>query len=670
MFEIVILIILGILSALFVGFASRRVLGVPIGWPRSIVVGILVFICGLPFATWVLRETGAMSGTQAEASDAVILTLIVLSIAWVFALGIGLLVILEAVFPTTSLRNPIDVVRAGLQRQKRTRRYLQILEIASRNGAGWLFRGRNRTDAELNTSEQRAAAIVRTINQSGVTFVKLGQVLSTRRDIVPEPYLSALASLQSSATTIPWPAVRAVIEEELGRPIADVFQAIDESPLAAASVAQVHTGILLDGTQVVVKVQRPEARAQVAADVDIILRLAKTAEVHTQQGRDLRAESVARGFTQTLLDELDYRIEYSNTEMIRQTLVEIAKHADEKDITIDVPTVYAQASTRRMITMDLVDGQPLSRASAALAEMTTEARHTLAVGLMNAVLEQIIVCGVFHADLHPGNVILREDQSLGLIDFGAIGIIEKSARENLAALLLAASSEDDIAATDALMLIVDVPESADIESFRHDIGLVLTTVRFRRGGGGSIFSLMLDVIRQHHIALPATLSSAFRSFATLEGCLKVIVPDFDLVTEAFPRVPTLMRRMLDPKRLAIGVQAQLAVGRALLRKFPRRIDSIMAKLDSGDFGIRIRSFSEGDDRQWLNGVVSEFVGVFVSVAAVVISIVLVINGVGPLIAPNLHLFDLLGAVVGFFGFLGVMRSVLRAFFANRGKVGR
>ncbi|MEF2978307.1 ABC1 kinase family protein [Subtercola sp. YIM 133946] len=662
MFEIILLVVVGIISAVFVGYVSRRVLGVPVGWPRSIVVGVLVFVCGLPFSIWVLRETGAMTDSKAVASDSVIITLILLSIAWVFALGVGLLVILEAVFPTSTLRNPVDVVRAGLKRQRRTRRYLQILEIASRNGAGWLVRGRNRADAELTTSEQRAAAVVKTINQSGVTFVKLGQVLSTRRDLVPEPYLSALASLQSGASTIAWPAVRKVIEDELGRPISDVFQSIEEEPLAAASVAQVHRGTLLDGTRVVVKVQRPEARAQVEADVDIILRLAKTAETHTQQGRDLRAESVAKGFTQTLLDELDYRIEYSNTEMIRATLVEIAAHADAADITIDVPKVYRQASTRRMITMDLVDGQPLSRASAALAELTPEARHALAVGLMNAVLEQILVCGVFHADLHPGNVILREDASLGLIDFGAVGIIEKSQRENLAGLLLAASSEDDISATDALMLIVDVPEGADIDSFRHDIGLVLTTVRFRRGGDGSIFSLMLDVIRQHHIALPATLSSAFRSFATLEGCLHVIVPDFDLVTEAFPRVPTIMRRMLDPKRLAIGVQAQLAVGRALLRKFPRRIDSLMEKLDAGTFGIRIRSFSEGDDREWINSIVSEFVGVFVSVSAVVIAIILVINGVGPLIAPNLHLFDLLGAVVGFFGFLGILRTVLRTFF--------
>jgi ubiquinone biosynthesis protein len=661
-FEIVILVIAGIISAVFVGFVSRRVLGVPVGWPRSIVVGILVFLCGLPFATWVLSETGAMVNNVANTSDAVIISLILLSIAWVFALGVGLLVILEAIFPTATLRNPISVVRAAFQRQKRTRRYLQILEIASRNGAGWLFRGRNRVDTELTTSEQRAAAVVNTINQSGVTFVKLGQVLSTRRDLVPEPYLSALASLQSGASTIPWASVKAVIEEELGRPISEVFTAIDEEPLAAASVAQVHTGILLDGTRVVVKVQRPEARAQVEADVDIILRLAKTAEIHTQQGRDLRAESVAKGFTQTLLEELDYRIEYSNTEMVRQTLVQIGEHADDADITIDVPKVYREASTKRMITMDLVDGQPLSRASAAVALMTPEARRALAVGLMNAVLEQILVCGVFHADLHPGNVILREDQTLGLIDFGAVGIIERSQRENLAALLLAASAEDDIAATDALMLIVDVPEEADIDSFRHDIGLVLTTVRFRHGGDGSIFSLMLDVIRQHHIALPATLSSAFRSFATLEGCLHVIVPDFDMVTEALPRVPTLMRRMLDPKRIAISAQAQIAVGRALLRKFPRRIDSIMAKLDAGTFGIRIRSFGAGDDRDWINSIVSEFVGVFVSVAAVVIAIVLVINGVGPLVAPNLHLFDLLGAVVGFFGFLGILRTVLRTFF--------
>ncbi|RFA08591.1 hypothetical protein B7R54_04630 [Subtercola boreus] len=659
----VVIVIVGIVSAVLVGLVSRRVLGGPVGWPRSIVVGILVFVSALPFAFWVGERTGTVSsdGHGFQTSNTVGIIVIVLSVAWIFALGVAVLVALEALVPTRPMANPIDVVRGALAQRRRTRRYLQILEIASRHGAGFIFSGRARRSSDLTTAQQRANAVISTINASGVTFVKIGQVLSTRRDLIPEPYLSALASLQSSATTLPWPEIRTAIESELGRPIEEVFEHIDELPLAAASVAQVHTATLLDGSKVVVKVQRPTARAQVEADVDIILRLARRAEQQTHQGRDLRAESVARGFTTTLLDELDYTIEYNNTEMIRSTLRRIAEADGAGAALLSVPTVYPDASSKRMITMDLVDGTPLSRASDRLALLTDDQRNALANGLMNTVLEQILVYGVFHADLHPGNVILRDNGSLGLIDFGAIGIIERSQRERLTTLLLAASNEDDIAATDALLLIVDVPPEEDIDSFRHDIGIMLTTVRHRNGGaGGSIFTLMLDVIRQHHIALPATLASAFRSFATLEGCLHVLVPDFDMMGSALDRVPTLLRRMFSLKRLAASAQAEASNSAAILRTLPRRADALLTQLESGTLGVKVRHFADPSDRGFVNGIVGEIVGAFVSIAAIVVAIVLIVAGTGPLLTPNLDLFDLLGAFVGFFGFLGVMRVVRNA----------
>jgi ubiquinone biosynthesis protein len=659
----VLIVVLGVLSAVLVGFASRRVLDTPVGWPRSIVVGLLVFVCGLPFGRWVTEQTGIVSGDRAdlESSALVAWIVVLLSIAWVFAIGVALLVALELVWPTASLRNPIDTVRAALRQRKRTRRYAQILAIASRRGVGWVFHGHARSGTGHSTPAERAAAIVDTINESGVTFVKLGQVLSTRRDLIPEPYLSALGSLQSAATTLPWSVVGPEIEAELGRPIAEVFSSVSETPLAAASVAQVHTARLLDGTAVVVKVQRPTARAQVEADVDIIVRLAQRAEKHSLQARELRAESVARGFTTTLLAELDYRVEYSNTEMLRSTLRMIGEHAHADDVRISVPRVYPAASSQRMLTMDLVDGTPLSAADARLASMSDESRDRLAAGLMNAVLEQILVHGVFHADLHPGNVILKDDGSLGLIDFGAVGIIERSQRHNLSALLLAAACEDDIAATDALMLIVDVPDDTDVDAFRHDIGVVLTTVQHRAGGEGSIFSLMLDVIRQHHLALPATLSSAFRSFATLEGCLKVLVPDFDLAERALARMPALTRRALSAKRIAASAQAQAAVLSAYARKLPRRLETLASQLERGTLNVRVRSFAAADDQWFVGALVSEILGVLVSITAVVLAIVLVVSDSGPLLAPQLGLFDLLGAFVGFLGFLGILRTVRRIF---------
>jgi ubiquinone biosynthesis protein len=651
---LVLVVVVLIIIPVFIGFVTRQLLGMPVGWVRIVGVYLLVFLPVAPIASWVIERTGA---TEVSSRSGIVVGLV--ATAWGFAISVAVLVVLEAVWPTATLPNPIAVIRGWVKQRKRTRRYLQILTLASRHGLGWFFHGHARVDSGLTTAQQRAEALVDTINASGVTFVKLGQVLSTRRDLVPEPYLSALATLQSSASTIPWQSIRDVMESELGRPLETVFSRVEEVPLAAASVAQVHAATLLDGTDVVVKVQRPSARAQVEADVDILLRLARRAERHTRQGREMRAEAIARGFTTTLLEELNYRVESGNTAMIRSTLA-LAAAGDDRAIPIVVPAIHAAASTARMITMDRVDGVPLSVATERLAAMPPDQRNRLAEGLMNAVLEQILVHGVFHADLHPGNVILRDDETLALIDFGAVGVIERSKREHMAALLLAVASEDDISATEALLLIVDAADDTDTDALRHDLGVVITAVRHQPDADASIFTVALDVARQHRIALPPTLASAFRSFATLEGCLRVLVPDFSMMDRSLERVPVLMRRLASLRHLAASSQAQAAVIGALARRVPRRVESITSQLERGTFGVRLHSFAAQGDRSFVSALLSEVVGVLVSLTAGVIAIVLVIHGGGPHLAPNLPLFPLGGATIGLLAFLGILRSMLRA----------
>jgi ubiquinone biosynthesis protein len=649
-----------VVSAVLVGFVARRILGTAVGWPRSIVVGLLVFFVGVPFAEWTLRQTG--TSPDASGNVGLWLALIALAIAWAFAIGVAALVASEAIFPTRPLPNPVDLVRAALRQRKRTRRYLEILAIASRHGVGWLFHGGHaRVEQELSTAEERANAIVATINDAGVSFVKLGQVLSTRRDLIPEPYLSALSTLQTKATTLPWETVREVIETDLGTSIDEVYAEVDRAPLAAASVAQVHRARLLDGTEVVVKVQRPAARAQVEADADIIGRLAHRAEVRTRVGKDLHIASVARGFTATLLEELDYRIEARNTDMIRSTLERIDKAEPDRRGLVSVPRVFPDASGPRVLTMDLVDGAALSDSAEALATLGPEQRDRLAQVLMSTVIEQILVYGVFHADLHPGNVLLKGDGTLGLIDFGAVGIIERSRREHMTALLLAALSENDVAATDALLLIVDAPDDVDLEAFRHDVGIVLTTEHLRTGGQGSIFTRMVDVIRQHRIALPGELASAFRSFATLEGCLRVIVDDFDMVGRALPLMPTLLRRTLSVTRLATDLQAATVISMARIQRMPRRLEALLTGIEKGSIGVTLRSEEGKDAGGILNRVTAEAASTLVSIAAVVIAVVLIISGGGPVLGGSVTLFAVLGAVIGLFGFLGLLRIVRRTF---------
>lgn len=328
--------------AVCTGAIARRILGVTVGWPRTFVVGLAVFFANAPVATYIATTAGIVGTTgQPTAPLAVAALFIVLTFAWVFAFGILALVVIEAIWPTGSVPNPAQLVREWLQRRRRIRRYLHILAIASRHGLQALLsdRRRRRRPAQAET-ERTALGLVAALNEAGVTFVKLGQVLSTRRDLLPGPYVEALSQLQTRAAPEPWGTIRAVIERELGGPIGEVFARIDEQPLAAASVAQVHRAQLTDGTEVAVKVQRPAARAQVEADIDILLRLAQRIEAQTQWGRELGALALARGFADSLREELDYRIEYRNTEMIRQALGDQARAGAG----LTVPRVFGRAA--------------------------------------------------------------------------------------------------------------------------------------------------------------------------------------------------------------------------------------------------------------------------------------------------------------------------------------
>ncbi|TFC44768.1 MULTISPECIES: ABC1 kinase family protein [Cryobacterium] len=654
----VVIILVALVFSVAIGFATRSLLGTTVGWLRTFLVGLLVFVGCWPFAYFVSIQAQVIAADGTPTVPIVVVLLFVaLAFGWVFALGMAMLVATEALWPTTAA-NPIDAFRAALHRRRRTKRYLQILTLLSKHGIGWILNERpGGAPREGKKGGRTPDALVSAINEAGVTFVKLGQLLSTRRDLLPASYTRALASLQSGAATLPWPAIRQVIEAEIGGPLETVFSQVDALPLAAASVAQVHAGTLLDGTRVVLKVQRPAAAAQVAADIDIIVRLAQRIENQTSWGRDFGVVTLAEGFGRSLRDELDYRIEFSSTQQIGSVVASSA----ENEVLV-VPRVYAEASSRRLLTMDLIDGLPLNAAGERLSRMDPEDRGALAAALLDAVLEQVIVTGIFHADLHPGNLMLRADGMLGMIDFGNVGVLERSMREGLVTLLLAATNDDDIATTDALLLVVEAPPDADILSLQRDLGRVLTLNR--HSANGSIFAAMLDTIRDHHLAVPTSLGQALRSLITLERCLDILDPDFDMVETALARVPHFLRRLVTPKSLLGSLQAQAAVLQATARRLPRRLETISSSLAKGTFSLRIRAFAEPDDRWWIGSVVTEAIGVLIGITAVSLGIVLVVSDTGPDLVAGVRLFAFLGASIGLVGFILLIRA-LRQLFLRR-----
>jgi ubiquinone biosynthesis protein len=629
-------------------WVSRRLLDTPVGWLRSLIFSIVVFALSIPLVLWMLEQSNVYADGQFLVAWPIATTILALILGWVFAVVVVVIVVSEFLVPTRPLRNPIVVIRNAIRRRDRARRYAQIVVIASRHGIG-LYQNRAR-----GYSDELPEALVGALNEAGVTFVKLGQVLSSRADVLPPQLVNALSTLQMDSTPIPWAEAEAAIRHELRRPLDEVFTSVDQTPLAAASVAQVHAATLKNGERVVVKIQRPRARAQVTTDLDILERLAADAERRTEWARDYGARALAAEFARTLREELDYRVEAANTEMLRGAIERSQSPA------LNIPTVHHDISTSRMLVLERADGIPFSRLTP--DALPPDAARRVVDGVVDSVFEQIAVRGVFHADLHAGNLILAQDGTVTLIDFGAIGILERSVRRLLAPLLVAIANDDDVSATDIVLLLCAPISGGSVEQavLQHDIGAILTRVANAQVGE-NVFTALIDVLRRHRLAMPPSLLLVFRTLISLEGSLRRLVPGYDMVGRGLSRAPHIALQLASPRTVMLGLQAQSAILSEQMRRLPRRIEGITQALQDGTFQVRVRALESADDRRWLDSILGEVTATVVGVALVATGFFLAVSDVGPELAEGVRAFSFLGSVLGLGGMLLLLRSLSGAF---------
>ncbi len=629
-------------------WVSRRLLDTPVGWLRSLIFSIVVFSLSIPLVLWMLEQSNVYADGQFLVAWPIATTILALILGWVFAVVVVVIVVSEFLVPTRPLRNPIVVIRNAIRRRDRARRYAQIVVIASRHGIG-LYQNRAR-----GYSDELPEALVGALNEAGVTFVKLGQVLSSRADVLPPQLVNALSTLQMDSTPIPWAEAEAAIRHELRRPLDEVFASVDQTPLAAASVAQVHAATLKNGERVVVKIQRPRARAQVTTDLDILERLAADAERRTEWARDYGARALAAEFARTLREELDYRVEAANTEMLRGAIERSQSPA------LNIPTVHHDISTSRMLVLERADGIPFSRLTP--DALPPDAARRVVDGVVDSVFEQIAVRGVFHADLHAGNLILAQNGTVTLIDFGAIGILERSVRRLLAPLLVAIANDDDVSATDIVLLLCAPISGGSVEQavLQHDIGAILTRVANAQVGE-NVFTALIDVLRRHRLAMPPSLLLVFRTLISLEGSLRRLVPGYDMVGRGLSRAPHIALQLASPRTVMLGLQAQSAILSEQMRRLPRRIEGITQALQDGTFQVRVRALESADDRRWLDSILGEVTATVVGVALVATGFFLAVSDVGPELAEGVRTFSFLGSVLGLGGMLLLLRSLSGAF---------
>ena len=643
------------LQSWFAATVVRRVVGVPTGWPRTLAVGLVMSAVVAVTVQYLYRAGTGQNTTGLDVSPGVAVLFMVLALGWIFALGVGALVMLEAAFPTGSLPSPQSLFFGWKSRRRRARRYAQVVSIAVRHGLGSQLRGfgGDSPGREVKT----ARALKESLAEAGVTFVKLGQMLSTRRDILPPVFVRELETLQTEVTPEPWSVIEPAITERLGRPIDEVFARIGSTPLAAASVAQVHEATLLDGTEVIVKVQRPKALNQVTQDLDIILRLAAWLNKTTTWGRDLGVKSLAAGFANTLEEELDYRIELDNMASIEASLTRSGKF----DVT--VPHGYPGLSGERLLVMDRLPGQPVSRAGALLTGLSDAERSRLATTLLGATLEQIIGDGIFHADLHAGNIFITPEGKLGLLDFGAVGRLDPGTQTSLGLMLYSIDQNDSAGATDAIIELLGRPDGLDDRDVERAVGELLLRYGggIRAAQGQKLFDDLFNLVLAHRFSVPAPISAAFRAMATVEGALLTIDPNFDVVAVSRREGNRLVRSKLKGTKITDELQRLALQLMPMIDRMPRRINKITEDLEQGRFSMNMRVLENPSDRSFLTSLFQQLIVAVLAGAAVVGAIMLITSDEGPLLTKDIHLYSFFGFVLLFGGFVLSMRSLMLVF---------
>lgn len=470
------------------------------------------------------------------------------------------------------------------RRVRHWRRYREIVSILAKHGywalieqlglqplVTWPMRLRRREPPPPQSLSQR----IRTaIEELGPTFIKLGQALSVRPDLVPPEFLVELARLQDQVPPAPWPEVEAVLTEAYGGPWQRVFAHIDPTPLGSASLGQAHAATLHDGTEVVVKVQRPGIRRVIEVDLEILHDLASIAQQRTALGEIYNLVEVVEEFAFTLRNELNYVQEGRNADRLRENMASLK--------TVYVPRVYWEYTSERVLVLERVHGVKIDDVEGLLAAGLDPKQVILNAADM--VVKQALIDGFFHADPHPGNIFVMEGNVLGLMDFGIVGYLSERVREDLIRLFIVSVLMDSEGIVEQLIRMSVVRAGIDRVRLRRDIervltryyGLPLKYIRARE-----VITDLLPIMYRHHISLPPDLWLLGKTLMMWEGLAFKLYPDFDFFAVADPYVRRFLREARAPRALARQAARVLNRWGGLLVEMPEHVRPLLMQLEQG-----------------------------------------------------------------------------------------
>ncbi|MDP4103766.1 MAG: AarF/ABC1/UbiB kinase family protein [Bacillota bacterium] len=424
------------------------------------------------------------------------------------------------------------------------------------------------------------------LEELGPTFVKIGQVASTRYDVLPADIISELENLQDQAPPFSYEIVQKIIEDELGHPIADLFKEFNEDPLAAASIGQVHYAVLKTGEAVAIKIQRPNMKGTIETDLEILQDLALLAEQRLDWAAHYQIRDIVDELAKSLLEELDYSIEGRNSEKIAYQF--------KNDPGIVIPKVYWEYTTKKVLTMEYVEGIKLNE-----AEKLKEAGNNpkeLAKNVVNSILKQILVEGYFHGDPHPGNVLALPGDNIVFLDFGMVGRLSSEMKNNLATLVIALMRKKTDDVVKSIMQMGIVPENIDVMSLRADVDRLYEKyydVALSTTSLAQVIGDLFGVAYRHHIRIPSDLTLLGKTLLTMEGMVVKLDPEISILKVAEPFGKRLLMERYDPKNVAGSVWDQLLEMGGFVNDLPKTLNEISLLLKKGKVKQEI-SFPDSD----------------------------------------------------------------------------
>ncbi len=482
----------------------------------------------------------------------------------------------------------------------------------------------------------------------GPTFIKLGQILSTRPDIIPEEFISELLKLQDEVPRLPYEEIKEAIETEFKRPVSELFISIDREPIAAASIAQVHGAITPDGKKAVVKVRRPGIERILETDVSIVKYLASLIERYIPESRIYDPTGIADDFAIFMKKELDFTLEASHSEKFRSNF--------RDDPCVKIPKVYWELSRKSVLTMERIDGTKIDNIKA-LKEKGIDTEKTARL-LAEIFFRQVFEQNLFHGDLHSGNIFVISEKTLGFVDFGLVGWVDREMQDNLADILIGLIKEDFDALTKTYLKMGMLPDDIDVAEFKREHTDMLQHYLGRPFKEVNIGDLFLDYIKlasRHKVRLPRELILLDKCLLELEGLIKVLHPGMNLIQEAEPYAKKLVMRRLNPARFAKEGLETFSELTELLKELPRQTNLIIRKLltDKLTFEMNHRGLEEltGEIDRGSNRLTFALI-----LAALIVGSSLVIAFKAPPLVYGYPLLGILG--FGISGFLGVWLAFL------------